>query len=93
MIKCDMGGRGLKNGPFWSDILFARPLRNCGGTDAKILRNWRSNRTIRVHEIYDFCINPFLQCQKSYSEVSVSILFNILGPSALICYEIGDRQS
>ena len=68
-------------------------IRNWGGTDAKILRNWRSNRTIRVHEIYDFCINPFLQCQKSYSEVSVSILFNILGPSALICYEIGDRQS
>ena len=52
-----------------------------------------SDRTIRVHKIYNFCINPFLQCQKSYNEVSISILFNILGPSALICYEIGDRQN
>ena len=28
MTKCDMGGGGLKNGPFWSDILFAWPLRD-----------------------------------------------------------------
>ena len=27
MTKCDMGGGGLENGPFWSDILFAWPLR------------------------------------------------------------------
>ena len=26
MTKCDMGGGGLKNGPFWSDILLAWPL-------------------------------------------------------------------
>ena len=26
MTKCDMGGGGLKNGPFWGDILFAWPL-------------------------------------------------------------------
>ena len=26
MTKCDMGGGGLKNGPFWSDILFAWSL-------------------------------------------------------------------